>query len=148
MLVVDYYSRFPEVITLRSSTASTVVEVLKSIFALHGIPEVVRSDSGPPFASHELKNFAKTYGFTLVTSSPHFPQSNGEAERMVRTVKELLDKSNDSHLASLSYRDTPSVNGFSPAQLLMSRQLRTRISTTKQLLQPAWPAETSWQQEM
>lgn len=140
LLVVDYYSRFPEVITLRSSTASAVVEVLKSIFARHGIPEVVRSDNGPPFSSHELKRFADSYGFTLVTSSPHFPQSNGEAERMVRTVKDLLGKASDPHLALLSYRDTPGVNGFSPAQLLMGRQLRTRLPKMKQLLQPSWPA--------
>ncbi|XP_077548490.1 uncharacterized protein LOC144161762 [Haemaphysalis longicornis] len=36
---------------------------------------------------------AMAYGFEHVTSSPRFPQSNGEVERMVWTVKDLLLKS-------------------------------------------------------
>lgn len=78
MLVVGYYSHFPEVITLPPSRTSAVVETLKSIFVRNGIPEVVRSDNKPP--SQELKRFSKFCRFTLVTSSPHFPQSNGEVE--------------------------------------------------------------------
>lgn len=78
MLVVDYYSHFPEVITLPPSRTSAVVETLKSIFVRNGIPEVVRSDNKPP--SQELKRFSNFCRFTLVTSSPHFPQSNGEVE--------------------------------------------------------------------
>ncbi|XP_040359814.1 uncharacterized protein K02A2.6-like [Ixodes scapularis] len=121
ILVVDYYSRFPEVVTLRSTTAQVVIDVIKSIFARHGIPQRVRSDNGPPFSSREFTYFAKSYGFDHMTSSPHFAQSKGEAERMIRTVKDLFRKADDPHLALLSYRDTPGVNGFSPAQLLMGR---------------------------
>ncbi|XP_037529349.1 uncharacterized protein K02A2.6-like [Rhipicephalus sanguineus] len=84
LLVVDYYSRFPEVVTLRSTTARAVIDALKSIFARHGIPQDVRSDNGPPFSSQELAAFAASYGFNHATSSPHYAQSNGEAERMLR----------------------------------------------------------------
>ncbi|XP_075732678.1 uncharacterized protein LOC142775214 [Rhipicephalus microplus] len=38
ILVVDYHSRYPEVVTLRSTTAQAVIDVLKSIFARQGIP--------------------------------------------------------------------------------------------------------------
>ncbi|XP_037504970.1 uncharacterized protein LOC119381052 [Rhipicephalus sanguineus] len=84
LLVVDYYSRFPEVVTLRSTTARAVIDALKSIFARHGIPQGVRSDNGPPFSSQEFAAFAASYGFNHATSSPHYAQSNGEAERMLR----------------------------------------------------------------
>ncbi|XP_037505911.1 uncharacterized protein K02A2.6-like [Rhipicephalus sanguineus] len=87
LLVVDYYSWFPEVVTLRSTTARAVIDALKSIFARHGIPQDVRSDNGPPFSSQEFAAFAVSYGFNHATSSPHYARSNGEAERMVRTVK-------------------------------------------------------------
>ena len=42
------------------------------------------NDNGPQFVSNEMKKFADTYGFTLLTSSLHYPQSNGLAERATR----------------------------------------------------------------
>ncbi|XP_037515415.1 uncharacterized protein LOC119391838 [Rhipicephalus sanguineus] len=85
LLVVDYYSRFPEVVTLRSTTARAVIDALKSVFARHGIPQDVRSDNGPPFSLQEFAAFAASYGFNHATSSPHYAQSNGEAERMLHS---------------------------------------------------------------
>ncbi|UYV67569.1 hypothetical protein LAZ67_5001246, partial [Cordylochernes scorpioides] len=81
LVVIDYYSRFPEMIQLDRLTANVVVRSCKSIFARHGIPETVVSDNGTQFgAAREFANFARQYGFTHVTSSPRFPQSNGMAE--------------------------------------------------------------------
>nr|XP_037285108.1 uncharacterized protein K02A2.6-like [Rhipicephalus microplus] len=140
ILVVDYHSRYPEVVTLRSTTAQAVIDVLKSIFAWHEIPREVRSYNGPPFSSREFAALAASYGFDHVTSSPHYAQSNEEAERMVRTIKELFRKATDPHLALLSYRDTPGVDGFSPAQLLMRRQLRTKVPKQDSQLCPHWPS--------
>ena len=88
LLVVDYYSRYVEIITLRKSTSSqAVIEALETIFARHSIPDELRSDNGPHYHSDEFALFAKDWGFKHTTSSPRFPQSNGEAERAVRTVK-------------------------------------------------------------
>nr|XP_037280383.1 uncharacterized protein K02A2.6-like [Rhipicephalus microplus] len=92
VLVVDYHSRYPDVVTLRSATAQAVIDVLKSIFARHGIPREVRSDNGPPFSSREFAALAASYGFDHVTSSPHYAQSNGEAERMVRPSRSCFAK--------------------------------------------------------
>ena len=105
--MVDYFSRYPEVVQLRSTTSGAVISHLKSVFARHGIPEVVRSDNGPQYASKEFSEFAQSYGFQHITSSPKYPQSNGQAERMVQTVKQLLRDSEDPYLAILSYRATP-----------------------------------------
>ncbi|XP_064390623.1 uncharacterized protein K02A2.6-like [Halichondria panicea] len=77
LVVVDYYSRYPECIKLSRTTSAHIITVLKAIFARHGIPETVRSDNGPQFSSHEFTQFAQTYGFKHTTSSPHYPQSNG-----------------------------------------------------------------------
>lgn len=140
LLVVDYRSRYPEVIYMRSTTSEAVINAVKSTFARFGIPEVVRSDNGPQFASHAFAAFAKHYGFQHITSSPNYPQSNGQVERTVRTVKELFEKAEDPFLALLSYRDTAGVTGFSPAQLLMGRSLRTRLPKPADCLEPKWPA--------
>ena len=140
LLVVDYFSRYPEVIKLGSTTSGSVISALKSIFSRHGIPEVVRSDNGPQYSSTEFSSFASSYGFQHVTSSPKYPQSNGQAERCVKTVKNLLRKSNDLCLALLSYRATPlSWCDFSPAELSMGRRLRTSLPQTDTMLTPQWP---------
>jgi len=124
LLVVDYYSRFPEVVQLRSTTSQSVINALKAIFARYGIPEILLSDNGPQYSSTEFSEFAANYGFVHVTSSPHYPQSNGLAERAVKTVKKLLKESTDQCLALLSYWTTPLPwCGLSPAELSQGRRL-------------------------
>ena len=77
LLVVDYFSRFPEVIKLASTTCIHVIVMFKAIFSCHGIPEIVRSDNGPQFSSSEFEQFVKSYGFRQVMSSPHYPWRSG-----------------------------------------------------------------------
>ena len=109
-----------------------MIKHTSSIFARHGIPEIVVSDNGPQFSAELYATFAKDYGFEHVTSSPYYPQGNGEAERAVKTIKGLLRKSGDPYLSLLAYRSTPLENGYSPAQLLMSRNLRTTLPTMRE----------------
>ena len=102
-------------------------------------PETVRSDNGPQYLSKEFARFASSYEFKHITSSPRFPQSNGQVERTVQTVKRLLKRSNDPYLALLSYRATPLPwCDLSPAQLSMGRRIRTPISQTNKFLVPNW----------
>ena len=140
LLVVDYFSRFVEIGAMtRSKTSSEVIRVLKAIFARHGIPEEIRSDNGPQYASAEFAQFSKDWGIKHSTSSPRFPQANGEAERAVKTVKSILKKEKDPTKALLAYRATPLACGFSPAELLMGRKLRTTVPTFHEQLKPKWP---------
>ncbi|UYV62643.1 hypothetical protein LAZ67_2001393 [Cordylochernes scorpioides] len=135
--VIDYYSRFPEMIQLYRLTANVVVRSCKSIFARHGIPETVVSDNGTQFgAAREFANFARQYGFTHVTSSPRFPQSNGMAEAGVKIAKLILKKNQDPSLGLLEYRSTPLENGYSSAELLMGRKLRTTLPISPENLNP------------
>uniref|UniRef100_A0A1Y1K762 Integrase catalytic domain-containing protein n=2 Tax=Photinus pyralis TaxID=7054 RepID=A0A1Y1K762_PHOPY len=127
LIVVDYYSRYFEIFELERMTEVVVINKLKEMFARLGIPEIVRSDNGPQFST-QFKNFAHSYNFTHTTSSPYFAQSNGLVERAVQTAKQLLKKNNDDiYLALLAYRSTPLESGFSPAELIMSRKLRTNL---------------------
>ncbi|UYV72739.1 K02A2.6-like [Cordylochernes scorpioides] len=137
LVVIDYYSRFPEVVQLDRLTANVVVRSCKSIFARHGVPETVVSDNGTQFgAAREFANFARQYGFTHVTSSPRFPQSNGMAEAGVKIAKMILKKNLDPSLGLLEYRSTPLENGYSPAELLMGRKLRTTLPIAPENLNP------------
>ena len=128
LVVVDYFSRYPEVYKLNCTTLLAVVETLKLCFSQFGIPEMACNDNEPQFTSDVLSQFAKIYDFQQVTSSPLYPRSNGLAERTVQTVKALLKDSEDPHMALLTYRSTPFPwCMLSLAKLLMGRQLRTNV---------------------
>ena len=140
LLVVDYYSRYPEVAELSSTTSRSVITALKSMFSRHGIPDLLHSDNGPQFSSEELDQFAKSYDFLLSTSSPYYPQGNGLVERMVKTIKNLFKKSDDRYLSLLIYRSTPLPwCGLSPTSLLMGRQPKSTLPQINTHLTPDWP---------
>eukprot|EP00731_Ephydatia_muelleri_P021495 Em0014g86a len=140
LLLVDYFSRYIEIVKLTSTTSGTIISVLKTVFSRYGIPEQLISDNGPQFASREMKMFSASYGFEHVTSSPHYPQGNGQAERAVQTTKRLLSSGADPALSLLSYRTTAMPwCGYSPAEQLMGRRLRTQGPQLPEQFIPNWP---------
>ncbi|KAL0150323.1 hypothetical protein M9458_054431, partial [Cirrhinus mrigala] len=139
LFIIDYFSRYIEVAELRVTSAEATVRAVKEAFAHHGYPETVVSDNGPQFSSETFRLFAEESCFTHVTSSPRYPQANGEAERAVQTVKCLWKKDTDQTRALLAYRATPLEHGYSPAQLLMGRNLRTSLPQSSSQLTPQWP---------
>ena len=72
-------------------------------------------------------------------AAPYFPQRNGEAERAVGTVKNLLNKSDDPYFALLAYRATPLQNGYNPSELLMCRMLCTTVLSIRSQRVPKVP---------
>ncbi len=87
-----------------------------------------------------MEEFAESYGFCHITSSPHYPQANCLTERAIRTVKGLLGNSPDPYMPLLSYIATPLLwCQLSPAELLMGRRNRTDVLQVKKLLTPQWP---------
>lgn len=141
LLCVDYFSKFPELMKLKDTTSHRVILAIKSMFARHGIPDVLISDNGPQYASADFKELAESWEFKHITSSPTHAQSNGQAERTVQTIKNLLKKTEngkgDSYISLLEYKNTPLDNvGLSPAQLLMGSQLKGKLPTSTSLLTP------------
>lgn len=110
LCTVDYYSDYFEVDLLSRTTGEVVIGKLKKHFATHGVPLVLVSDNGPPFDSHAFSAFSESYEFKHITSSPHYPQSNGKIENAVKTAKRLLKKSchakTDYELVLLDWRRT------------------------------------------
>ena len=139
LIVDDYFSRWIEVTEMKDLTSKATISALTKIFSTHGYPDVVVSDNGPQFAVHDFSTFATDCQFIHVTSSPRYPKANGEAERAVGTIKRLLKKSKDLNSVLLNYRVTPLDNGYSPAELLMGRRLKSKIPCLSQHLMPILP---------
>ena len=57
-----------------STTSSAIIYVLQAVFSHHGIPDVVRSDNGPQYASQEFAQFARAYGFAMSVAAQSFPK--------------------------------------------------------------------------
>ena len=74
------HCRFPEVDVISSTSAKTVVPHLDMIFSRHAIPDVVKTDNGPPFNGNEFQTFSKDFGFQHRKITPLRPEANGEAE--------------------------------------------------------------------
>ncbi|XP_018374455.1 PREDICTED: uncharacterized protein K02A2.6-like [Trachymyrmex cornetzi] len=147
LVLVDCFSRYPEVVHMTSTTTTKTVAKMKDIFGRHGIPERVRSDNGPQFSSQEYKEFARNFGFTSVTNSPRYPQSNGKVEAAVKAVKRIL-KETEPTLGLLAYSTSLLETGSSPCELLMGRKLRTTILSSGAMLTPGWPDLEAHRQQM
>jgi transposase InsO family protein len=80
LVLVDAYSKFPEVVKMKSTTSTSTINVLRSIFSRQGLPEVLVSDNGPQFVSSEFQKFCSLNGVVHLTSAVHKPSTNGQAE--------------------------------------------------------------------
>ena len=90
LLVVDEYSRWPEVYALDNTHAKQIVISLKDYFARFGVPELIRCDEGSSFTSAEFKTFIIHQGAALKYSPLYCARSNGLVERFNQTTRNLL----------------------------------------------------------
>ena len=132
LVTVGYYSGFLTYDTLDNETTEAVTAALNNIFRKFGLPEKIISDNGPCFSSNDFRCFCDQLDIGHVTSSPHYHQSNGRAERAVATIEQILKKSAsniDITKALTTYLDTPVSDTLpSPAELFYNRRINTRLS--------------------
>ena len=143
LVVADYFSLYPEVVSLSRFTSLAVQNALKPLFARHRSPEVIFTDNGTPFSAEEFAEFVKVWNVEHNTSSPCFPKSSGLAESAVKNVKSLIiikaiHSNQDVNKALQAYRATPVIDGQSPAELLMGRRIRTTIPTHPSQMTRPW----------
>ena len=125
LLIVIYMGRFPIVGKLTSTTVQQVATQMKLIFSEYGWPETIVSDNGSCYSAETLTKLMTDYSVNHITSSPHYLQSNGLAEKYVQIVKNLFykvqEEGTDLYKRLMIYRNTPLSNKLqSPMQILQS----------------------------
>jgi len=136
LIVIDYCSRWIEIVELKDKTSDTIIDLLMDLFRKFGIPNEIVSDN-MPFGSSRFSVFAKDWNLKLTKSSPYYAQSNGLAEKGVGIAKDMLKKSQYTGKSIfeylLAYRNTPLTGlSYSPAQLLQSRELKSTIAINRE----------------
>ena len=129
---MDYTSRFPIVRELKSMSAQHITEKFRLIFSEYGWPDTLVSDNGPCYVAEMFTNLMKEYAVNHITSSPHYPQSNGLAEKFVQIVKNLFykvkDEGTDIYKCLMIYHNTLlESTSKSPMQMLQQRSARSQL---------------------
>lgn len=95
LTISDAYSRYLlRCQTLESTTTKLVQPLFEATFREFGIPEVIRVDNGPPFASTGVGGLTALsvwwvkVGIRPERIDPGKPQQNGRHERLHRTLKQ------------------------------------------------------------
>ena len=121
--------------------STSIIKFCKQQFSRHGIPDILISDNDPQLKISEFTEFARTWQFIHVTTSPYHNQSNEKVESAVKIVTSFIKKSQrdkrDLWLSILDWRNIPTeCMNTSPVQRLISRRTKTVLPTTSDLLTP------------
>lgn len=137
LVIIDYFSRFAEVIIMQQTTATLTVRALHETFCRFGMPTSLKTDNGPQFISNELNDFCEEFGIKHIRTTPYWPQANGEVERFNRSIGKRLKISQETYgsdwkwdlrMFVLMHNSTPhSTTGVAPSTLMFGRVLKDKL---------------------
>ena len=130
LVIIDYRSRYPIVISMKTITAENIISGLKKTFSIFGYPRKITSDNGKQFRSKEYLDYLDSHDIQPRVVTPYWPSANGEVERFNRTLGKAIrcahvNKRNwktelDKFLSQ--YRTTPhSVTQIAPADIMFKK---------------------------
>jgi hypothetical protein len=141
LTLVDYATRYPEAIPLKTTQSRVVAEALVNIFSRVGLPEEIVSDQGANLVGNLMKQLYELLGIRHIKTSVYHPEANGLVERFNGTLKHMLKKfvgreieSWDKYLPFVlfAYREVPCQStGYSPFELLFGRTVRGPLTAVK-----------------
>ena len=86
---VDYATRYPEVVPLKSISTEAVAEALVDIYSRLGVSEEILSDLGTQFTSNCMKEVARLLSINQSTTSPYHSACNDLVEKFNGTLKNM-----------------------------------------------------------
>ena len=143
LTMVDYATRYPEAIPLKSVTTVEVAETMVDMFSRLGVPEEILSNQGAQFMSEVMQEVSRMLSVKRLVSTPYHPICNGLCEKFNGTLKRMLKRLCENkpkdwdryvNAALFAYREAPQEStGFAPFELLYGRTVRGPVQILKQL---------------
>ncbi len=133
VVLIDYHSKFPEVLLTNSHDSKTIIKWLCDVFSRFGNPGTIVSDNGPEFISNEFKTFLKSRDIVHHLTPVYHPQENGLVEVFNRSLKHHVQACQNSPTSfSTSVQEfltrfraeSPKPGQKSPAELFLKRRIR------------------------
>lgn len=135
LVMVDYFTKWPEVVAIPNQEATTVAEALVNKFVTRfGVPLELHSDQGRNFESKVYQEMLRILGVHKTRTTAMHPSSNGMAERLNRTLLDFLAKNIDSGQSNwdtllplflMAYRSAEhDTTQTTPAAMMLGRELR------------------------
>ena len=133
LVIADYFTKWMEMVALPDHRAETVAEALVEVFFCRlGIPSQLHSDQGTDFTSKVVTEMSRLFRVDKIRTSPWHPQSDGQVERLNRTIGRMLrqltgecQRDWDQHLPmiGMAYRSSVhSSTGYTPNYLMLGRE--------------------------
>lgn len=142
LVLIDIYSRFAEVIPMKSKTSRETLEAFKKI-KIH--PEIIRSDNGSEFTNQEFQTYLKSKKIKHFTNNIGDHNYLGIVDRFIKTIRDklrLLWTENDnfdwvSHIAKIvkKYNSTKhSTTKQKPLSILLGKKMNEQTVSRSKLI--------------
>lgn len=149
LVIVDYATRYPEAIPLRTANAKNVAHELMMLFSRVGIADEVLTDQGTCFMSRVMSSLYRWLKVKRIRTSVYHPQTDGLVERFNQTLKKMLKKLVEVDgrdwdqlipYVLFAIREVPQAStGYSPFELLYGRRPRGLLDLAKEV----WESQPS-----
>ena len=110
-------------------TSKAIAHHMQAIFAEYRWPNTLETDNRACYTSKEFQMLMQSMSVNHITNSPHYPQSNGLAEKFVGIIKNLFHKAKEEGQSPYTALMVTPLNGtlLSPMQILQGRQALTNL---------------------
>ncbi|KAK2443483.1 hypothetical protein QL285_014583 [Trifolium repens] len=142
-VIVDRLTKSAHFIPVKSTYKAPQYAAIfmEQIVRLHGVPSSIVSDRDPIFTSRFWKAFQNAMGTRLKMSMSHHPQTDGQSERTIQTLEDMLRAcvledggswSNHLYLIEFAYNNSYHASiGMTPYEALYGRKCRTPLCWTE-----------------
>ena len=132
-IIVDSFSKWPEVVTCKAQTSKNTINMLHELCARFRLPETIVSDNATQFSSKGFGNFCKMFSRNHLKSAPYHPRWNGLVERFINEFKRVIKKANEMEKENEELQKFLSIywimlnvnasSGKAPAELIFARKI-------------------------
>ena len=154
LVVMDYFTKWPEAYPLPDQEASTIAHALvEGFFCRFGLPLELHTDQGGNFESTLFTEVCRLLGIHKTRTTPAYPQSDGMVERYNHTLEDSLSMYVAGHQRDwedyvpyvlMAYRTARhEATGASPCQLMFGREPRVPVDLVLERPSDMEPSSTT-----